>query len=90
MVKKERTTINPKNNDDTCFQYAVTVASNYQNIKCNPERISKIKPFIDQYIWKKINFTLHKEDWKMNQTINQLLLISCMCLTMLHINQSIT
>ena len=34
------------------FQYAVTAASNHQNIKYNPERISNIKPFIDQYNWK--------------------------------------
>ena len=26
------------NNDDKCFQYAVTLALNYQNIKNNPER----------------------------------------------------
>ena len=35
-----------------------------QNIKDNPERISKIKPFIDQYNWKEINFPSKKEDWK--------------------------
>ena len=46
-LKNKKTTINPKNNDDNCFQYALTVALNYQNIKSNPERISKIKPFID-------------------------------------------
>ena len=27
-----------KNNDDKCFQYALTFALNYQNIKNNPER----------------------------------------------------
>ena len=37
-------TINPKNSDDKC---AITVALNYQNIKSNPERISKIKSFIE-------------------------------------------
>ena len=47
--ENKKSTINPKNNDDKCFQYALTVALNYQNIKNNPERISKIKPFIDQY-----------------------------------------
>ena len=46
-LKNKKVTINPKNNDDKCFEYAVTVALNYQNIKNNPERISKIKPFID-------------------------------------------
>ena len=36
----------------------------HEQIKSHPERISKIKPFIDQYNWKEINFPSHKEDWK--------------------------
>ena len=27
----KKTTINPKNNDNNCFQYALTVALNHQN-----------------------------------------------------------
>ena len=61
-LKNKKATISPKNNDDKCFQYALTVALNYQNIKNNLERISKIKPFIDQYNWKEINFPSHKKD----------------------------
>ena len=30
---------NSKNNDNNCFQYALTVALNYQGIKKNPQRI---------------------------------------------------
>ena len=40
-----------KENDDKFFQYALTVALNYQNIKNNSKRIPKIKPFIDNYNW---------------------------------------
>ena len=40
------------------------VALNYRNIKNNLERISKIKPFIDLYNWKEIDFPSHKKDWK--------------------------
>ena len=29
-----------------------------------PQRISKIKPFIDQYNWKEIDFPSHSKDWK--------------------------
>ena len=46
-LKNKKATINSRNNDNKSFQYAVTVALNYQNIKNNPERISKIKPFIE-------------------------------------------
>ena len=59
-LKNKKATINPKNNDDKCFQYAVTVVLNYQNIKNNPERISKIKPSIDQHNCKEIDFPSQK------------------------------
>ena len=55
-LKNKEATINPKNNDDKCFQYASTVALSYRNIKNNPEKISKIKHFINQYNWKEIEF----------------------------------
>ena len=51
-LKNNKATINPKNNNDKCFQYALTVALNYKQIKKDPQRISKINPFINQYNWK--------------------------------------
>ena len=38
-LENKKATINPKNNNDKCFQYALTVALNYQNIKNNTETI---------------------------------------------------
>ena len=35
-LKNKKPTINPKNNDDKCFQYAVTVALKYEQIKSHP------------------------------------------------------
>ena len=34
---KKKTTINLKNKDDKCFQHALNVALNHQNIKENPQ-----------------------------------------------------
>ena len=72
-LKNKRTTINPENKkDNNCFQYALTVALNHQNIKKDPQRILKIKPFINQYNWKDIDFPSHSKDWKrfeQNKTI---------------------
>ena len=62
--KKKTTTINPKNNDDNCFQYSLTVSLNYQNIKKDPQRISKTKSFINQCNWKEIDFSSKQKDWK--------------------------
>ena len=55
-LKSKKATINPKNNDDKCFQYALTVTWNYKQIKKNPQRISNIKPFINQYIGRSLIF----------------------------------
>ena len=62
-VINKRATINPKNKDK-CFQYSITVALNHQNIENHPERISNIKPFINQYNWKDIDFPAGIKDWK--------------------------
>ena len=60
-LKNKKATINPKNYDDgKCFQYALTVALNYEQIKKDLQKISKVKPFIDQYNWKEINFPKKK------------------------------
>ena len=53
-LKNKKATINPKTNDDKRFQCAITVVLNHEQIKKDPQRITKMKPFIDQYHWKKI------------------------------------
>ena len=37
-LKSKKATINSKNNDDNCFQHALTVASNHQNIEKKPSK----------------------------------------------------
>ena len=64
-IKNKGVTINPKNTEDNnCFQYAITAALNYQNINHHPERISKLRPFINNYNWKDIEFPSHSKDWR--------------------------
>ena len=70
-LKNTEATINPKNEDDKSFQYDLTVALNYEQIKNNPERISKIKPFINQYDWKEIDFPSTGKDWKKFESNNK-------------------
>ena len=60
--KDKKSTINPRNNDDKCFQYAVPLVLNIDKINKHPQRISKIKPFIDQYNWKGIDFPSISKD----------------------------
>ena len=73
-LKNKKSTINPKNIDDKCFQYAVTLALNLDNINKHPQRISKIKPFIDQYNWKDIDFPPTNKDWRKLELNNDIAL----------------
>ena len=71
-LKNKKSTINPNNNDYKCFQYAVTLALNLDKINNHPERISKIKPFIEQYNWKDIDFASTSKDWKKFELNNEI------------------
>ena len=63
-IKNKKATLNPINKkDNKCFQYAVTVALNSEEIKKDPQRI-KIKPFINKYNWEGMNFASEEDDWK--------------------------
>ena len=73
-LKDKKSTINPKNNDYKCFQYAVTLALNLDKINKNSQRISKIKPFIEEYNWKDIDFPSTSKDWKKFELNNQVAL----------------
>ena len=53
-LKDKICTINQKNTDNKCFQYAIDK---------HHQRISKIKPFINNYNWNDINFATAKKDW---------------------------
>ena len=62
-LKDKKCCINQKNNDNKCFQYAATLALNISSIDKHHQRISKIKPFINNYKWNDFNFPAAKKDW---------------------------
>ena len=39
--------------------------------KKDPQKITKIGPFINQYEWKDINFPSHAKDWEKLETNNK-------------------
>ena len=63
----------------TYFQYAVTVALNHEQIREHPEKISKIKPFIDKYDWKEIDFPSTGKDWKKFESNNKSIALNILC-----------
>ena len=83
-LKNKKATINPKNNDDKCFQYALTVALNNEQIKKILKEYQRLSPSSISIIGKRL--ILHhtvKTGKSLNQIINQLLLIFCICLIIL-------
>ena len=63
-ILNKKATMNPKNKDNNCLQYSITAALNHRNIENHPETVSNIKPFIDKYNWKEINFPSGIKDYK--------------------------
>ena len=63
-------------NNNNLFQNALDDASAYQNIEAKPQRISKLKPYINKYNWEGIEFSAgRKNGKKLNKIIRQLHLI---------------
>ena len=50
-------------NGDADFEDALDDPLNYQTIEKNPERISKLKHYINKYNWKGIYFPAEPKDW---------------------------
>ena len=70
-IKNKKGAINPINEkDNKCFQYAVTVALNHEEIKKDPQRIKEIKPFIKKFKCEWIKFPSEEDDWKKFEKIN--------------------
>ena len=71
-IKDKKSTINPRNNDYKCFQYAVTVALNHDKINKDPQRVS----FLNQYNWNGIDFPSTGKDWKKFELNNELIALN--------------
>ena len=52
------------NNKNNVFQNALDDVLNYQNIETHPERILKLKPYINKYNWKGIEFPAGSKEWQ--------------------------
>ena len=64
MDINERATINPKNEDNKCFEYSIVIALHHQQIGSHPEKTSNIDFFSYMYNWKGIKFPVGIKDWK--------------------------
>ena len=71
-LAKKKAIINPKNEDKECFKWAVIVASRWEEINNNPERISKLKRFEKDFDWSGIGFPVSVKDISKFEFRNQI------------------
>ena len=57
-IASKKAVINPKNEDEECFKWAVVAALHCEEISVNPERISKLRPFAERYDWEGLEFPM--------------------------------
>ena len=62
-IKNKKATIYTVNKkDNKCFQYAITIPLNHEEIGKNPEIITKTKPYTDRYNWEGIYYPSEKDN----------------------------
>ena len=69
---KKRAIIIPKNTKDNfCFADSIVASLHHYEIDHHPERISKLRPFINNYNWKDISFPVEQNHWKIFERNNK-------------------
>ena len=63
-IKSKNGIINSKNEDDKCIIYAIIASLNPHKIDSHPERISKLKHYINDYNWHGLGFPVQASDWR--------------------------
>ena len=47
--------INPKSSNEESFKYSILLSLHYYDISCHPERLSKLQPYVNRYIFSDTN-----------------------------------
>ena len=47
--------INPKSSNEESFKYSILLSLHYYDISCHPERLSKLEPYVNRYIFSDTN-----------------------------------
>ena len=71
-LAKKGTIINPKNSDMECFKWAVIAAMKWREIGKNPQRISKLRSYEDDFDWGGIKFPASTRDIKRFESRNEI------------------
>ena len=72
-LARKKAIINPQNNDEECFKWAVIAALRWTDIKFNPERVSDLRKFANNYDWSGLKFPVSIKDiniFEMNNDVS--------------------
>ena len=72
QLSKKKAIINPENSDMECFKWAVIAASRWEEIDNNPERISKLRKYEEDFDWDGIKFPASTRDIKRFESRNEI------------------
>ena len=61
-LMKKKAIINPKNSDMECFKWAVIAAMKWEEVGNNPERVSKLRRYEEEFDWSDIEFPVSFRD----------------------------
>ena len=61
-LARKKEIINPQNDDEECFKWAVVMALKWTDIKSNPERVSNLRKFTDNYDCSGLKFPVSSKD----------------------------
>ena len=56
FIAKRKAVINPQNRDEECFKWAIITADKWMDIDFDPERVSNLMEFADNYDWSGLEF----------------------------------
>ena len=65
--------INPQNEDEECFKWAVIAALKWTEIKSQTEHVSNLRKFADNYDWSGLEFPVSIKDIGKFETKNNIL-----------------
>ena len=71
-LMEKKAIINPKNSDMECFKWAVIADSRWEEIGINPERISKLRRYEDDFDWNGFKFPASFRDIKRFESRNEI------------------
>ena len=64
--------INPQNDNEECFKWAVIVAMRWTDIKFNPVRVSNLRKFANDYNWSGLKFPVSIKDINISEMNNDI------------------